>query len=399
MWGWLWRAPALPLMRVRGIPVEVHWTIVILLMGLGGLLAQTAFLGWYPEVSSSAIAAMALVTVLLDPVWTLLHELGHSIQAQREGLRAEKITLWGGGGVAWITGDRSPASSFRITAAGPLVSALLAVVLGALAWLGAQMGLPEAVVGVTLFSALLNALAFTFNLLPAYPMDGGRILYAALWRLKGAEFALTWAVRVAIVVACSLVAFGFVFPFLGVSDSEVPVYVSLSVFFTVALMLWMTLSSLDSAQLSTPAPRTAVVVGDMVNPLESRPGVAPHTTITEFLEATSASDGWRTSASPIVEGRRVLGVLSPRLADGVPVEERSKTTTADLMVREADANVLTYDTPVQEALHTLQEAASSFGIVRDGKRVTALILASDLADMLLQIKDLERGIARPVRWK
>lgn len=167
-------------------------------MSYAGLLARTSYLGRYPELSSTTIAAMAIGSALLAPPSIVLHELGHALQARREGLRADKITLWGLGGVAWIGTPRSPATSLRVIAAGPLVSALLAVLLGALGWLEARAGLPDPVVGVTVLVAQFNAVSFAFNLLPAFPMDGGRILHAALWRLQGPAFAWAWAVRAGI---------------------------------------------------------------------------------------------------------------------------------------------------------------------------------------------------------
>lgn len=379
-------------MRVRGIAVEAHWSIFIPLMITAGALAQTGYLGRYPEWSSTTTIVMALLSASLVPAFVLLHEFGHSFQARREGVRADKITLWGLGGVAWIGSPRSPGSDFRVTAAGPLVTALLAVLLGAIGWLEGRLGWPDPVVGVTVLAAQFNALMFAFNLLPAFPLDGGRILYSALWRLKGPGFALTWVFRVAIVVACSVFAFGLVLPFVNIPVSYASINISLSAIFDGAVILGLTLSAKYAVQRSAGTPRK-VVVGDMVDPLSPRPALSPEATITEFLEATADAQGWRTAASPVVDAGRVLGVLSPRIADHVPVDERATMAIADVMVREAEAAPLSYNTPVDEAFRTLQEVSKQ-GIVREGRRVTAIILAADLADMMLQLTDRHRAAAR-----
>ncbi len=391
VWGWLWRAPGLPLLRVRGIAVEAHWSVAIPIVIYAGQLAQTSYLGRYPELSSTTITAMAIGSVLLAPPSILLHELGHAFQARREGLRADKITLWGLGGVAWIGTPRSPASSLRVFAAGPLVSALLAVLLGALGWLEARVGLPDPVVGVTVLVAQFNAVLFAFNLLPAFPMDGGRILHAALWRLQGPAFAWAWAVRAGIAVAASVIALGIVLPFVDVLVVPFGVNLGFSIMFTGVLMLWMTLSARAEVERSASSPRE-LVVGDLVKPLEARRELAPEATIADFLEAMAGWQGYGTSASAVVDGGRIVGVMSPGLAGQVPVDQRAETTIADVILREQDAAVLASHTTIEEAFRTLQ-GASKRGIVRDGKRVMAIILASDLADVLLQVSDAKRGAA------
>jgi len=391
VWGWLWRAPGLTLLRVRGIPVEAHWSVAILIVSYAGLLARTSYLGRYPELSSTTIAAMAIGSALLAPPCIVLHELGHVLQARRVGLSTDKIVLWAFGGVAGIGTPPSPASSFRVIAAGPAVSALLALLLGALGWLEARMGWPDPVVGVTVLVAQFNAFSFAFNLLPAFPMDGGRILHAALWRLKGLAFAWTWAVRAGIAVAASVLAFGLVAPFAVVLVAPAGVNLGFAIMVTGAFMLWMTLSSRTAMERSASSPRN-LVVGDLVKPLEARRELAPEATIADFLEATTGWQGYGTSASAVVDDGRVVGVMSPGLAGQVPVEQRAETTIAEVALRAADAVVLEGHTPIEDAFRTLQDS-SKRGIVRDGKRVTAIILASDLADVLLQIKDAERRAA------
>ncbi|MDQ6744733.1 MAG: hypothetical protein M3Z27_01730 [Actinomycetota bacterium] len=373
---------------MRGIPVEAHWSIAIPILAYAGQLASTSYLGRYPELSSTTIMAMVIASVLLAPVSILLHELGHSFQARREGLRAEKITLWGLGGVAWIGAPRSPASSFRVVAAGPLVSALLAALLGGLGWLGGRVGLPEPVVGVTVLLAQFNAITLAFNLLPAFPMDGGRILHSLLWRLKGLAFAWAWATRAGIAVAAAVIATGVVVPFVAVLAAPAGGNLGFSIMFTGAVMLWMTLASRTAIQRSSSGPRIPVV-GDLLELPAAGHQLPAHTTIAEFLETTTGSQGYGTCATRVVDHGRDLGVISPGLASQVAVDQRAQTTIAEVTLREADAAVLEYDTPVEEAFRRLQ-ASSRRGIVLDRKQVTAIILLADLADVLLRIRDHER---------
>ena len=174
------------LMRIRGIPLRVHpsWFIILVLFTLA-FQQQAAAL---PEASSSPVLSwlLGLSTALLLFVSLLLHELGHSLAAQREGIKVSSITLHLIGGVARMERECSTAmGSFRVAAAGPAVSFLLAGLLLAsqhsadhvtplLGNLVAQLG-------------VLNLALALFNLLPGLPLDGGLILKALVWQFTGSQ--------------------------------------------------------------------------------------------------------------------------------------------------------------------------------------------------------------------
>jgi Zn-dependent protease len=174
------------LMRIRGIPLRVHpsWFIILVLFTLV-FQQQAAVL---PEASSSPVLSwlLGLTTALLLFVSVLLHELGHSLVALREGVKVVSITLFLLGGVARVERECSTAmGSFRVAAAGPAVSFLLAGLLLAsqhaaghanplLGNLVAQLG-------------ALNLVLALFNLLPGLPLDGGLILKALVWQFTGSQ--------------------------------------------------------------------------------------------------------------------------------------------------------------------------------------------------------------------
>ena len=129
---------------------------------------------------------MALVATLFFFASLILHELGHALAARREGMEIEGITLWLFGGVAKFKGMfPSAGAEFRIALAGPLVTLGLGLVFVLVAW---ASGLPVAVDGVAAWLGYINFLLLGFNLLPALPLDGGRVLRAGLWRARG-DFA------------------------------------------------------------------------------------------------------------------------------------------------------------------------------------------------------------------
>ncbi len=135
---------------------------------------------------------MALAAALLFFLSLLLHELGHALEARREGMEIDGITLWLFGGVARFKGMfPSAGAEFRIAIAGPLVSLTLGVLFAGAAGF---LALPDAVDGVAAWLGYINLFLLAFNMLPALPLDGGRVLRSLLWQSHG-DFG--WATRVA----------------------------------------------------------------------------------------------------------------------------------------------------------------------------------------------------------
>ncbi len=374
----------MPLVRVRNISVEAHWSVAIAILTYSSWVGSSRFFGRYPDLSDATITVMTIVTVLLFEATIVLHELGHAFRARREGVEATKITLWALGGVAWIGSRRSPGVAFRVAAAGPLVTAFLAVLFTALGWLERRIGFPDPVVGVTVLLAQAEGIVLAFNLLPIFPLDGGQILHAALWRLRGFAFAWAWAIRTGVAVALLAFAFGALASPLGILAPSR----GLTVMLNGAVLMWWSTRHRPSA-----APRATTrlpVVADLLEASAVRADPASETTVAQFLEDTPVSNGFGTSASTIRDRGRAVGIISRGLAGQVPPDQREATVLAEIMLRQEDAIVLKRETPIEEAFRTLQ-SGSRRGVVLDGRRVTAIILASDLADVLLQIKDAARA--------
>ncbi len=172
----------LTLTAIAGIPVRIHWSWLII---CGLLMATlTAFYQRYTDLVGAGM--LALLTSLLIGVSIILHELSHALIARRYAVTVQSITLFALGGAAEVHQDApTPDSEFAIAAAGPLFSLLLALICGGVSWTVGQSGQPTFMLLVTvmLHLCLTNGIMAVFNLLPGYPMDGGRILQATLWFL------------------------------------------------------------------------------------------------------------------------------------------------------------------------------------------------------------------------
>ena len=178
--------------RIGGVRVGVNWTLLVMAGLLAVLLADNQFPVDSPGYSRLAYWAAGLVAAVALFVGVLLHELGHAWVAKRAGLAVDGITLWFMGGLTRIEGDSpTPGAELRISAVGPLVSVLAGLACAAARWLLEQAGVSRLPLSVLAWLAVINIVLAVFNLLPAAPLDGGRILRSAVWALTKDRFRAT----------------------------------------------------------------------------------------------------------------------------------------------------------------------------------------------------------------
>jgi Zn-dependent protease len=174
--------PTFPLGRIAGIRIGVNWSWLVIFGLIAWSLESTVFPDQDPHLSRTTYILMGLAAAFLFIASLLLHELGHALVARREGIEIDGITLWLFGGVTRFKGTfRSPGSEFRIAIAGPLVSLALG---GLSVGVALLVRTPVSVQGVAAWLGYSNLLLFVFNMLPAAPLDGGRVLHALVWRTK-----------------------------------------------------------------------------------------------------------------------------------------------------------------------------------------------------------------------
>jgi Zn-dependent protease len=186
---------ALRIGRLAGIELRISSTWLIIAALVVYSLAWGVFPDDLPGRTRGVYLAMAVVAALLFFASIVIHELAHSVVAQRFGIGVESITLFLFGGVATITDEaRRARDEFAIAIAGPLASLGLAGVFWGGTWATDAAGAPEPVTRVLWYLAVVNAFLAAFNMLPGYPLDGGRVLRAIVW---GAGATVVTATRVA----------------------------------------------------------------------------------------------------------------------------------------------------------------------------------------------------------
>lgn len=201
-------AEGLRLFRLFGVPLVIHPSWLISLAVLSAFTYPTVARPALPGAGQPTLWLVSALAVLPIAACVVFHELAHVLTARAHGLKADGITLFALGGVSEIHGlSRTPAIEFQIAFAGPALSLVLATILAALA-----RTLDPAATGLTGplgAYAWVNLALAVFNLVPAFPLDGGRVLRALLWRLLGTRVRATrWAARVARGFAVAIISLG-----------------------------------------------------------------------------------------------------------------------------------------------------------------------------------------------
>jgi Zn-dependent protease/CBS domain-containing protein len=357
---------SLTLGRISGIRIGVNWSWFVVFALIVWTLYSAIFPQENPGLEDSTYAVMAVVAAIVFFVSLLLHELGHAIVARREGMEIEGITLWLFGGVAKFKGMfPSAGAEFRIAIAGPLVSLVLGVVFVLLAWLAP---FASAVDGTLMWLGRINLILLLFNMLPALPLDGGRVLRSALWHLRR-DFAS--ATRLAAGIGR---AFGYLFIAGGLALFFFQGAFSGAWLAFIGWFLLMAAGAEDRALLTR-----QTLGGLRVRDLMVREPVTatPDQTLGEFMDRLV----WRENHTtyPVVEDGRAVGLLPFRRVAAVPRAEWDARRVRDCMLPIGDVPVLAPEDELVEAAGDLQESDVRRGLVLDGERLVGLLSLTDVA--------------------
>jgi Zn-dependent protease/CBS domain-containing protein len=371
--------PTFRLGRIAGIQISANWSWLIVFALITWSLAAAVFPSQNPGYSDGVYVVLAVVASLLFFVSLLLHELGHALQARREGVEIEGINLWLFGGVAQFKGDFPNAGAeFRIAIAGPLVSLALGIFF---VFLSVVAGFPNAVDGVIAWLGYTNLILLAFNLLPALPLDGGRVLRAALWYFRG---DLQWATSVASTIGR---AFGFLLIGLGVFMFIVEGAFSGA---WLAFIGWFLLqaATAESRYIATRQALDGLRVRDLM--IRDPVTVDADLSLGRFMDDVASSRRYTTY--PVLDDGHPVGLLAFRSVAGVPRDQWNSHTVREAMIPRDAVSLLDEDELAIDALARLSTSDVNRGLVVDNGRLAGLLSITDLARAL----EVDRP-ARPPR--
>lgn len=296
--------------RIGGIPVGVNWTLLVIFALVAIALASGRFPEVYPGHASWAYALAGIGTAAAFFGSILAHELAHALLARRKGVEVEGIILWLFGGVARFHSEATRAQDeLRIAAVGPLISVVAGALFGLLALGIDALGAADLLVGVFGWLALINLVLAGFNLIPAAPLDGGRVLRALLWRRSGDR-------RQAAITAARA-GQGFAALLIGLGIAEFAFGAGLGGIWFM-LLGWFVLTAARAEQ--TYARVQGIRVTDVMTP---DPVVAPDwLTVQDFLDQYVFPHRFSTFPVQGFDGQ-LTGVVTLRALKRVPPQERA----------------------------------------------------------------------------
>jgi Zn-dependent protease/predicted transcriptional regulator len=372
---------------IAGVRVGANWSVLIIAWLLAFGLAVGALPELAPEYAQGLYWVASVTAALVFFVSLLAHEMAHALVARSLGLPVEGITLWALGGVSRLGGDASNArDEFRIAIAGPATS----LVLGAVFFLTSVglglAGVPTLLVATVGWLGTVNVLLALFNLVPAFPLDGGRVVRAALWARHGDRVRATRSASTAGMV------FGYVLIGLGAV-----MFMAGGLFqgLWFAILGWfvITVARGETAQVEQRQLLEGVTVRDVMSaPPFCVPG---DLTVAELIDRYVLTH--RYSAYPIVDDHQgLLGLVTLDAIRRVPPERRAHTSVLDAATAADDILQSRPSTPLADVLPALTTSPVARLVAVEDGRVIGLVSHTDVVSCL-QRQMLLRDSTTPPR--
>ena len=345
--------------RIAGISIGLHysWFIIALLIALS--LAQH-FRAVAPQWSGIEVWMAAVITGLLFFATLLLHELAHSLVAKTRGLRVRAITLFALGGVSQIETEASDAKSeFWIAIAGPVTSVVIGLVVLGTAWVnGWKTGTEPAtpVISVLVWLGYINIMLAVFNMIPGYPLDGGRVLRAVIWWItRNADRSTRLAAQVGQAVAFLFILSGLFRFFVGANFGGL----------WLAFIGWFLLD----------AARSSYVQVELMTGLRNRrvadimdrdyATVEGHLSLQDFVDEYVLRTGRRCFV--VIQNDKVSGLITTHEVKKVNRDSWSQTSVQSVMRPLSQLRTVAADTPAINALELMsREDMNQLPVISDG---------------------------------
>jgi len=360
--------------RIAGIHVGLNWSLLVVAALIAWSIATGILPAAAPGQTSAAYWTAGVVSAFVYLASLLAHELAHSIVATRRGVKVEGITLWLFGGVSRFSSESSsPGAQAWITFVGPLTSLLLGVVFliaGAVVGGGANSALLSASLA---WLGYINILLGVFNLLPAFPLDGGRILQSLIWRGTGDRLRATRiAARIGMAFAFLFIAYGLITFFAAGS----PIGGVWAVF-----LGWFLLSAARAEEAGGLIRQalSRVSVADVMTP---NPVQAPDDiSVEEALHGYVLTSRHSTFPTHDASGQ-LSGLLTMAALKNVAPDARPTTRIREIICPLDKVSTATPADPATNLLNTSDGCSEGRTLVVDNGRLVGIISPSDISRLM-----------------
>jgi Zn-dependent protease len=359
------------------VRLDLSWFVVFFLVLW--TFAQSEFPRLIPGFTSTEYILMALAGALLFFGSVLFHELAHAAVARARGVPVEGITLFVFGGMARIRSEvENPKDEFVITVVGPLTSAALGALFFAIARVGGALGAPTAIIGVANYLAFLNFILAVFNLIPGFPLDGGRLFRSVVWHVtKDVRKATRWASYSGRAFGWLMVGLGVLYMFRGFLLPGMWL-IFIGWFLTQAaeagyrqLILRRILQGVYAREAMTRSPET----------------VGPDLPLRDLVDEYFLKR--RYNAFPVQDADGVLlGIITLRQVKEVDRDLWPTTPVATVMMPVCDALTVRPDDTLADVLTKLERQDVGRALVMDHGRLEGVITRADVAQWLDRYQQL-----------
>jgi len=365
--------------RVFGIDIKIDASWAVIAVFIAWALAQGVFPQLYEGLSTLQYWWMAVAAIIGLAASIILHELAHSLVAKAVGLPLRSITLFVFGGVAELEAEpRKPASEFAMAIAGPLMSICLALLFG---WLGAGVAgaaMLSPLSNVFRYLSMINWVLAAFNMLPALPLDGGRVFRAIYWGLTGDLKAATRkASQLGVFIATLIMGLGVIWILMG----------------QFAAGMWWILIGLFIRSGASGAVYQATMqrlfkgaaVRDFMcrDPISVSPDISVRALVDDFIYE------YHHDLFPVTRGSSLVGAVGLKETKSAPQCAWATTTVGEIMTPISSDNTIDAGADTLEALTKMHRGnLSRLIVVRNGE-LAGVIVLKDLLELLSMKMTLE----------
>jgi len=358
--------------RLAGFQIAIHYSW-LLIFGLILLILSTGYMPLnYPGLSTIAYWIIGLIATVLLFASVLFHELCHSIVARRYGLPITRITLFFFGGVSEMAEEpQDPRVELKMAVAGPASSILLAVAFGLAAFVGSYTRMPSEVVAPLEYGFWINTFLAGFNLLPGFPMDGGRVLRSAIWIWKKDIVKATrTATTIGVGLAYLMIGGGFLLSLMGLwANGLWLIFIGLFIKSGAESSLRHTV--INKALLG-------IAIGDiMTTDVKTvQPDITVEGFITEYLLK------FRHEVYPVMTEGQILGLVSIQDAKQIPKDQWSTTLVKSIMRLPERIVMVRPDQEAVEALLKMSKYDVGQVLVVSEGRLLGIVTHSDVLQIV-----------------
>jgi Zn-dependent protease/predicted transcriptional regulator len=380
--------------KVKGIPVRLHFTLIIVFFLIAWTLASSFMPQYFPNLTTVQYWIMGAAGAIILFISVFLHELMHSAVALRYGIKVRQIILFIFGGVSEIPEEtRDFRKEFKIAIAGPAASFAIAGALAVSWWLASQITpagqelatTKQVVEGILLYGAIINTMLGGFNLIPAFPLDGGRLLRAGLvaWK-KDYDSATRTAARVGIAISYGFMGVGFLTMITGSFISGI----------WILLIGWFLNSGAQSylSQHELTSVLAGVRLKDIMNTRVI--AVSKDAKVEEVLKEHFTI--YMKSSFPVIDyDGKMLGMVTLKRVHEIPEEKRQQLTAGEIMVPLEDLVIMLPSRSADEALMKMTRTRIGKVFVCNSQGVLlGLVSKTDIMNMASERQEFQQELRK-----